>query len=1814
MPFDPNQPFEVVGQASGFDPNAPFEEVSSSVKASSIDDVPRRTIAQLRAEASKSPSEPFGFAAEAMELPILGISGIKTRTLKNIDEFEKRLAATPVGQELEFLKGSGRMVTKTGYGEFADPGAAGVNEFNDISELIGGTAATSALPTTAFLRGMGAGLKVPGPPLVKGGAGLGLGLAAAGTAALAQRGILEEVAPEFSKRQDELTEEYPKIATTTQVATSGFKPGFTGPIRREVAQRLFPGGLGVAIQGAREVYANKDKEGLIGEGGLKRMAIEGGLNALMKDPNAYGRSQIQAGGKSIVGRLAGIMDKKTPQAANIPANELATDTPVPQAPPPAPRNVMAELNALENDFSAYPKDIPGQKPSKKPDDIEFQNKQLAEELKAQLEAARERADLANARSGPSDVNPEVARAAAARQEAERFEAERPVNVAGAKFTRTLGETRGQRVSYAGYEGRLHQDVNGDFGNQGAWGVLQDVTTGGKPNFVEIEGSGKDPSVKLSDVGVEQVPVEVGPNPRTDTGDKLPLYSAGFSGLGALGELSDEEDDGILNKVLMGAGMAGMMLRTPAQRQKFMSNFGKVFDKIQTRTKYGDRVETAKERSMVLSWSNGSRTWGVNHFIGNVKEGAEVKLHANDVLVPHSTTQEARYMAQNLPPLPLDAYSAENNPPSPKGTREVSPNVEVPSSLDDFLKRESKQPALSSKQSYMDKMLDRINAEFRTEEGPSSGSTGIMDNNPDPRAGRPDGSINKQQLEELHGYLLHEVHTFNQFGFAAQDLNSWLGKDSPWVPWLLQKTGFWKKANAGDKLAIDPDQLIANAKLPSGWKEKNGEYTQDTDISGDGRLTNLIPALQNAAPAIGGAVGYIGGDTQEDKERSALALAGLGMSLRRAGRGGVGNLGALPKMSERQKAAIGQTESVVFSKLPVSPLKPKENLFRVVGITRSGKSSPEDATNLENRKYGAVFSDIFKPEEIKKVVGPVVAKKILDVGKELKMGETAAIDNLTSVHFAARYPRGKDPFISGATTPATMANLAGAGVGGVAGFAAGETPEEKLALGAAGALGGFGLAKGIGRLSNLSKPVKAASKAPTDAPSAEAPSAEPDYYDQLFGITKEVKEKAAALPKEQNMPQGVVDPQEIYKWTPFLSNTTIGQVIKKGIGTIEDNILSINKRVGGAVREYMGFKDNLKVNWSAIPEVFFKEVRAALTPEELDRFDWHIQGFGKDGSNHQMAEDILFTKPASKNLAALFQISKQTYAEMGQALKDVGREVNLIDDAWPRQMIDGGYEKLRKMLDMEEQSGLQAALDVAAKDKTRPLTDGERADLINNAIAMTLRGKPTFLKPRTVHGLTIEQFRQVYEPFDIAFANRIARVSTDVARRRFMGRDAPEDAKLWLGKGGDFGKIITEEMNAGRIPTEGHDVIMQNLKDLLHQETQTNDYGIKLGNLIGRIQNFAFLGDIMSAVSQFGDVFPNIYAFRPTAAIKGYGSSIRFRLGRGSKGESGHVKLSDLGLGGETFGELAGLSRGDENTKFSRLTNFVLKYTSGWADSINKESGINSARHAMIGAINDPNSLFFLEKEAMYSQMFPERWPEILKDLKGEQFRKGILTENTRFYLYNELANLQPLNTAQRAQLESSNPGWRWAYSLKRYWIKQLGILRMDAYEKIKNPKTRAEGVRNLALFTAMVAGAQGLVIGTIKDYVFGKEIDEGTLMDNTISGMTQIFGVNRYGVSKFREQGFRDALASQVLPISDIGRDLGRDYSTLLNDTDDKLQSLKYLPFVGRLYHNQFGAGVEANERAESKRLRGEARGESKSPTLAELEKLILPPPPKQRR
>jgi hypothetical protein len=218
--------------------------------------------------------------------------------------------------------------------------------------------------------------------------------------------------------------------------------------------------------------------------------------------------------------------------------------------------------------------------------------------------------------------------------------------------------------------------------------------------------------------------------------------------------------------------------------------------------------------------------------------------------------------------------------------------------------------------------------------------------------------------------------------------------------------------------------------------------------------------------------------------------------------------------------------------------------------------------------------------------------------------------------------------------------------------------------------------------------------------------------------------------------------------------------------------------------------------------------------------------------------------------------------------------------------------------------------------------------------------------------------------------------------------------------------------------------------------------------------------------------------------------------------------------------------------------------------------------------------------------------------------KDFQDPNVQLYLFNRLADAQPITMSELPASYLRNPNGRLLYTLKSYSIKQLDIMRKDIWRNVadgikeKNIKKVGEGVKNAMAYTVLVTGGN-TAVKEVKDFTLGKTIDMDKLSDDFGNNILQQFFLSRYAIDRNLSKGdFITPLTDAILPPYDWAKYAGKDIFHVLgvdeffNPLDPfqslnnpyKYKSLQYLPFVGKLPYWYWMGGKEDYEEKEMKK------------------------------
>jgi hypothetical protein len=206
----------------------------------------------------------------------------------------------------------------------------------------------------------------------------------------------------------------------------------------------------------------------------------------------------------------------------------------------------------------------------------------------------------------------------------------------------------------------------------------------------------------------------------------------------------------------------------------------------------------------------------------------------------------------------------------------------------------------------------------------------------------------------------------------------------------------------------------------------------------------------------------------------------------------------------------------------------------------------------------------------------------------------------------------------------------------------------------------------------------------------------------------------------------------------------------------------------------------------------------------------------------------------------------------------------------------------------------------------------------------------------------------------------------------------------------------------------------------------------------------------------------------------------------------------------------------------------------------------------------------------YGKVFGEEFDSFANDLKSKK-----ITDNVKYYLFNELAEVQPINLSQMPKMYLENPNGRVLYALKSFTIKQLDVMKKHIYDEYK-AGNKGRAVKNAAAYVALIGGANTSV-DQFQKIMEGKEINVDDIPEEFAFNVLKLFGGSKFLYDKYLQQGkFGEAAIRTVAPPLDVITAPIEDAIGYLSGKEDyKYKTPKKLPLIGWALHNWFGGGLE---------------------------------------
>jgi len=521
---------------------------------------------------------------------------------------------------------------------------------------------------------------------------------------------------------------------------------------------------------------------------------------------------------------------------------------------------------------------------------------------------------------------------------------------------------------------------------------------------------------------------------------------------------------------------------------------------------------------------------------------------------------------------------------------------------------------------------------------------------------------------------------------------------------------------------------------------------------------------------------------------------------------------------------------------------------------------------------------------------------------------------------------------------------------------------------------------------------------------------------------------------------------------------------------------------------------------------------------------------------------------------------------------LGRFAAGVNDYFPRVLKD--LEGLKKALSLPMRTHLENALAKAEADmikaRGRGLSDVERSLVVNRSLLASAPNAnlPGFAKARGVD--VTADLAQFYMTPTESLLRYIVGAIEDAEMAKFFGKDLASK-KLANGQmathvDDSIGNLIQSELKSGALSADQQLAIKSILESRFKQGEQ------QMGGFLQDVRNatnIGLLGNFASAATQIGDSLMTVYhhGLMPTLG------ALRMKLTGSSQ-----ITPKEFGLVNHIAEEMG-------STRITgKALQTLFKYTGfsaidQFAKGLNLQAGLIKNQQLA----QTPKGQAKLAER--WGQAFGAEFPQLLQDLAAKR-----ISEPVKSLLFSELSNAQPITKLEVPQAYLDHPNGRILYQMKTYMLKQIDVVRRDAYQEIANGNY-VKGARNLVGLAAAMSLAN-IPGDIVKDMLAGRPVQLDKI--DYVENILQNFGINHYTMSKIhaetKAKGVVEFAKGTVTP----------PILSMLSDLDKPERLIKYIPGVGRpLYDREFG-GNEARKWAElvqAKRVERD-RLEEQSPAL----------------
>lgn len=509
--------------------------------------------------------------------------------------------------------------------------------------------------------------------------------------------------------------------------------------------------------------------------------------------------------------------------------------------------------------------------------------------------------------------------------------------------------------------------------------------------------------------------------------------------------------------------------------------------------------------------------------------------------------------------------------------------------------------------------------------------------------------------------------------------------------------------------------------------------------------------------------------------------------------------------------------------------------------------------------------------------------------------------------------------------------------------------------------------------------------------------------------------------------------------------------------------------------------------------------------------------------------------------------------MYKDLTDVGYKVDKIENYFPRLVKD--YDGLLDAIDAPRRGMIEKALYLKTKqigvNSIKDIPEEIRSDVINKVVRgfvpKDMKGGLSFTKNRKLPEVTEEISSFYYSPVE-SLERYIKSTANDIERRKFFGRNAVNTDATKIDTELSVGNLIDGELQSGNLSPSGADEVRQLLNGRFGMGEVAPSKSLRFIRDLGYGTTLA---NPYSALTQIGDIGVSAYA-------NGMRNTIAAMFGKNK------INMEEFGLDNLVANELGNV------LDASRFLDKAL-YAAGFkkVDKVGKNVVLNAALRKANALSKSDNGVAKLARK--YKEAMGDEFDMLINELKS-----GEMSDRVKFYLWNELADLQPISLSEMPLSYLNSPNGRILYSLKSFTIKQLDVLRRDIIQEYK-AGNKLEAGKNLLRYLAIVP-LTGATVDEVKDALLGRGFELNDITeDNYFENVTKLVGVNDYTRSMYLKRGDVSGFVTNTLapPLSFFSA-LYKDVDSLVTSGDVLPENvIKELPVGGKIWYNFFGGGLE---------------------------------------